>query len=273
MSRLAADTPGPDPAPAAAAEPAPGASSGASFSASADVDDPLGRSRPTVGGVLQGIALTLGLVLLLGGFGLTAFLYRVYSVPTGSMEPTIAVGNTVLARAVDGGKIGRGDVVVFQDPTWGNETMVKRVIGIGGDTVACCDAQHRITVNGTPIDEPYLAAGGPPSADFSAKVPAGRLFLLGDNRTGSLDSRVHLGDFDGTVPVGVVKGRVEATVWPAGHAGLLGRTVAFDALGGPAASGPGPVRWLVSAMPAGVVLIVLTSLAGPVAALGRRLRR
>ncbi|WP_329567955.1 signal peptidase I [Kitasatospora sp. NBC_01266] len=230
------------------------------------------RRRPGVGAVLQGVALVLGLGLLLGGFGMIALDYRPYQVPTGSMSPTIAAGDTVLARKVDGAQVGRGDIVVFHDPTWGNATMVKRVVGVGGDTVACCDAQHRFTVNGVPLDEPYVAPGGPPSAAFSAKVPAGRLFLLGDNRSGSLDSRVHLDDLAGTVATSQVQARVEATIWPFGHAGLQGRTVAFDALGGPVAAKPGPLVPLAWAAVAGAVIIVLTSLTGPVAALARRIR-
>ncbi|MDH6122119.1 signal peptidase I [Kitasatospora sp. GAS204A] len=255
MSRLAEETPGPAGSAAASTGPARPA-----------------RRRPEIGAVLQGVALVLGLGLLLGGFGMIALDYRPYAVPTSSMAPTIAAGDTVLARTVDGNRIGRGDIVVFHDPTWGNATMVKRVVGVGGDTVACCDAQHRFTVNGVPLDESYLAPGGPPSAAFSAKVPAGRLFLLGDNRTGSLDSRTHLDDLAGTVATSQVQARVEATVWPFGHSGLWGRTVAFDALGGPTASRPGPLVPLAWAMAAGAVIIVLTSLTGPVATLVRRIR-
>ncbi|MFE0460168.1 signal peptidase I [Kitasatospora sp. NPDC058965] len=270
MSSLAEEAPGPAAAPAAPAAPV---------------------RRRRVWGVLQGIALALGLLLLVGGFVLTALEYRPSFVPTASMSPTIAAGDTVLVHPVGGSAVGRGDVVVFKDPDWGNETMVKRVVGVGGDTVVCCDAQHRLTVNGVPVTEPYLADGalegqsaGAPATGlagvaqqvnqaFSVQVPAGRLFVLGDNRNGSLDSRVHLDRLAGSIPAGAVSGRVEATVWPFGHRGLKPRTVAFDGLPGPTAGKPGPLVPLAWAMAAGVALIVLTSLTTPVAALARRLRR
>jgi signal peptidase I len=232
--------------------------------------------------VLQGIALAVGLGLLVGGFVLTAMTYRPSFVPTPSMQPTITAGDTVLVQRVKGGSIGRGDIVVFKNPLWGNETLVKRVVGIGGDTVVCCDAQHRLTVNGVPVDEPYLSAGAAPTdlagvslkagQPFSAQVPAGRLFVLGDNRNGSLDSRVHLEQLAGTVATSDVSGRVEATVWPASHLGLQRRTAAFDGLGGPAAGRPGPLVPLAWAMAAGTAVIVLVSLTSPVAALARRVR-
>ncbi|GAA1975869.1 signal peptidase I [Kitasatospora viridis] len=234
--------------------------------------------RPAVaarrlGGVLQGVALALGLLLLVGGFAGIAVLYRPYAVPTGSMEPGILAGDTVLGRTVSGSTVGRGDVVVFQDPVWGNETLVKRVVAVGGDTVAG-DVRGGITVNGTRIAEPYLEPAGPaPAGDaFSVTVPAGRLFVLGDNRTGSLDSRVHLDQDLGTVPDSAVKARVEATVWPFARFGPHHPTDAFAALGRPTAGRPGPLEPLFWACVGGAALIVLTSLTGPVAALGRRLR-
>ncbi|MFF7638150.1 signal peptidase I [Kitasatospora sp. NPDC008050] len=260
MSRLTEEGPGPSGAGADATAEAPAAAPVAP------------RRRWGAGAVLQTVALVLGLGLLLGGFGLIALDYRPYVVPTGSMEPTISAGDTVLARKVDGGPVGRGDIVVFHDPTWGNATLVKRVVAVGGDTVAYGSAEHSLTVDGKPVTEPYLAPDQVPNTPFSVQVPAGRLFLLGDNRGGSLDSRSHLDVLAGTVPASDVIARVEATVWPLGHAGLRGRTVAFDALGGPAASGPGPLVPAAWASLAGAVVIVLTSLTGPAAALARRLR-
>ncbi|WP_344442337.1 signal peptidase I [Kitasatospora nipponensis] len=234
---------------------------------------PAGRSRGgRLGGVLQAVLLVVGLGLLVGGFGLAAVDYRPYSVPTGSMAPTIAAGDTVLARKVDGGAVGRGDIVVFRDQAWGGETLVKRVVGVGGDTVVCCDAQHRLTVNGTSIDEPYLAPSTVPVSPFSAVVPAGRLFLLGDNRIGSQDSRVHLDQVAGTVPATDVIARVEAVALPSDHTRLVGRTVAFDGLGGPAASRPGPLEPAVWASVGGAVLIVLTASVASLASLVRRRR-
>lgn len=99
-----------------------------------------GRGR-TMGSVLSGLAVAVGCVLFLGGFVWAALIYRPYTVPTDSMTPTIAVGARVLAEKVDGSQIRRGDIVVFKDSTWGDLPMVKRVVGVGGDKIACCTEQ------------------------------------------------------------------------------------------------------------------------------------
>ncbi|MCC9307061.1 signal peptidase I [Kitasatospora sp. RB6PN24] len=228
-------------------------------------------ARNRIGGVLQGVALALGLVLMVGGTALIGVGYHFFKVPTGSMRPGIDAGDTLAGRPVSGSAVGRGDVVVFRDTDWESDTLVKRVVGVGGDTVVCCDAQQRITVNGTAIDEPYLApAGAAPPIPFNVTVPAGRLFVLGDNRTGSQDSRVHLGLASGTVPDSAVQARIEATVWPPSRARLHSPTTAFAALGRPTAGRPGPLETEFSAAVAGAALIVVTSLVGGVAGLVRR---
>ncbi|MFD0570013.1 signal peptidase I [Kitasatospora gansuensis] len=188
------------------------------------------KARRSVGALAQGLVIGLGFVLLVGAFGVLAVQYRPYRIPTQSMAPTLTMGDTVLARSVSGDSVGRGDVVVFQDQLWGNAQMVKRVVAVGGDTVVCCDAQHRLMVNDHPIDEPYLAKQQLNDKLFTTVVPPGRLFLMGDNRDASLDSRSHLDLAGGTVATTEVLGRVEGTAWPAGRAGLSGRTVAFDGL-------------------------------------------
>ncbi|MFF2548239.1 signal peptidase I [Kitasatospora sp. NPDC058063] len=230
------------------------------------------RGRRGAAAVLQGVVLALGLVLMVGGFTLIAIDYRPYKIPTASMHPTLRAGDTVLARKVGGGDIGRGDVVVFRDQAWGGELMVKRVVAVGGDTVATTGADYRLTVNGQPVDEPYLATQGRQGASFSVTVPQGRLFLLGDNRMGSLDSRTHLEVDDGTVPAEAVEARVEATVLPFGRMGLLDRVTDFDGFAGPKASKPGPLGPLAAAAVAGAALILVTSVVGGVAGLARRLR-
>ncbi len=96
-----------------------------------------------------------------------------------------------------------------------SKDFIKRVIGIGGDHVVCCDANGRITVNGVALHEPYLYPGAKPSAEqFDVVVPKGRLWVMGDNRDGSADSRMHRGDHDGTVPASDVIGRAFVVVWP-----------------------------------------------------------
>ncbi|MFI2611928.1 signal peptidase I [Kitasatospora sp. NPDC018619] len=238
----------------------------------ADHPAPPGRAPRRPAAVLQGVALALGLVLMVGGFALIAVDYRPYKIPTASMHPTLRAGDTVLARKVGGGDIGRGDVVVFRDEAWGGELMVKRVVAVGGDTVATTGAEHRLTVNGQPVDEPYLATQGRQGESFSATVPQGRLFLLGDNRVGSLDSRTHLEVDGGTVPAEAVEARVEATVLPFGRTGLLDRATDFDGFAGPKASRPGPLGPATYAAAGGAALILVTSAVGGVAGLVRRLR-
>ncbi|MEU9335324.1 signal peptidase I [Streptomyces sp. NPDC048290] len=225
------------------------------------------RTAPDAGGrtgqVLSGVAVALGLVLFLGGFGWAAVVYRPYTVPTSSMAPTIGVGDRVLAERVDGGDVRRGDVVVFKDATWADAPVLKRVVAVGGDTVACC-TDGRLTVNGKQIDEPYLPPGeAAEAADFpEVTVPEGRLFLLGDERHGSLDSTAHLTDAaSGTVARDAVTGRVDAVVWPMD--GTLERADGFAALG--PLSDPGPFRMIVFLAVGGAVLVLGGAAYGPVA--------
>ncbi|MFI6849884.1 signal peptidase I [Kitasatospora sp. NBC_00085] len=231
------------------------------------------RPRRRTAAVLQGLLIGLGLVLMVGGFVVMAVDYRPYGIPTGSMTPTLQVGDTVVARQIDGKTVGRGDVVVFRDQAWGGELMVKRVVAVGGDTVATTGDDQRLTVNGKPVDEPYLAAQGPQGSAFSVEVPPGRLFLMGDNRQGSLDSRLHLEIDGGTIPASEVQARVEATVLPFGRTGMFARTTAFDGIGGPKAGEPGPLEPAFYATVVGAATIVVTSAVGGVAGLARRLGR
>ncbi|MEU0404336.1 signal peptidase I [Streptomyces sp. NPDC006197] len=230
-----------------------------------------GRGR--LGSVLSGLAVAVGCVLFLGGFVWGAVLYQPYTVPTDSMTPTLDVGSKILAQRIDGDEVRRGDVVVFTDPLWGSSPMVKRVAAVGGDTVACCDRDGRLTVNGEPVDEPYLrpGPGGRTVAsgqEFSVTVPRGNLFLLGDDRHTSLDSRTHMEEAgQGSVPRSTVVGRVDAVVWPA--KGLLEPPTGFAALPG-GTSRPGPFKALLTAVTAGTALILVGAAYGPVA---RRLTR
>jgi signal peptidase I len=176
-----------------------------------------------------------------------AFAVEAFRIPSGSMEDTLRVGDRVLVnklvyRVRD---IDRGDVIVFSgqgswDPPpsgpppgpvpealrtvlqWtgmasSGTDYVKRVIGLPGDQVSCCDARGRITVNGVPLNEQsYLYPGNQPSAQrFSLTVPRGRLWVMGDHRLNSSDSRYHGDDpGDGTIPEQAVIGRVFLVVWP-----------------------------------------------------------
>ncbi|CAK7280647.1 signal peptidase I [Streptomyces misionensis] len=223
---------------------------------------PAGGSR--LGQRLSGVAVALGLVLFLGGFGWAAVAYRPYTVPTSSMTPTIDAGDRVLAERVDGGEVRRGDVVVFRDNSWVTGSLVvKRVVAVGGDTVSCC-TDGKLTVNGKQIQEPYLPKGTlAENQNFpTVTVPRGRLFLLGDERQGSLDSTAHLTDAaKGTVAADAVKARVDAVVWP--WKGMLGRPTGFEALG--PLSQPGPLSTIGLLIVAGAVLVLGGGAYGPIA--------
>lgn len=235
--------------------------------------------KPTAGAVIQALGIGIGLLAMIGGFVFIAVQYRPYAVPTGSMEPTVMAGQTVLAERASGDDVGRGDIVVFKDSDWGNTDLVKRVIGIGGDHVKCCDAQGRVSVNGTPLAEPYLdenptvGRAGPADQNFDTVVPAGRLWLLGDNRSVSEDSRAHLDQLGGTVPTSAVVARVEGVVFPVSAVHTIDRTSAFDALpGGHAASDHGPLGLAAYATVGGALLVLITAGAGTVAGIVTRRR-
>lgn len=198
--------------------------------------------------LLIGIALVV-MVLVRG------FLVQSFYVPSGSMERTIEPGDRILVNKLVGAdSIKRGDVVVFDGSTsWavddrtphqddgligrtlasiakaigidvGEQDFIKRVIGLPGDRVVCCDSSGRLTVNGTAVQEPYIYPGDKPSElTFDIVVPKNRLWVMGDHRSDSADSRSHLGDpGGGTVRVDDVIGRAAVTYWP------LSRTGGFD---------------------------------------------
>ncbi len=137
----------------------------------------------------------------------------------GSMEPGIRPGQVVSARRVTGYTPKRGDVVLFNPPeAWSakGSPMLKRVVAVGGETVACCTTAGKVTVNGAPLEEPYVVQDAPldeppnPRSCLSRRfgplaVPEGSVFLAGDNRVASNDSRC-LGPIPAAAVFAVVAG-------------------------------------------------------------------
>ncbi|WP_159702341.1 signal peptidase I [Arthrobacter sp. 18067] len=187
----------------------------------------------------------LALVLAVAISGLVRSLWLdVYYIPSESMEPLLGTGDRILVSrtAFDTEPVRRGDIVVFDGrgsfaplssgkgpfvdavsaaSQWfgltGSDTIyVKRVIGTPGDHVQCCDSNGLLTVNGQPVEEPYVYPGDQPSKQkFDVVVPEGRLWLMGDHRSRSADSRGLLGaPGGGMVPVERVIGRPVQIIWP-----------------------------------------------------------
>lgn len=175
-----------------------------------------------------------------------AFVAEPFQVPSGSMENTLRVGDRIVVDKLAyrfGTGPRRGDVVVFDgDGSFartGGTDYVKRVIGTGGDRVTCCDRRNRIMINGHPLEEAgYLYPGDTASrVRFDIEVPEGRLWVMGDHRENSRDSRDHLGEpGGGTVPVGMVVGRVRWLVWPLDRGRSFDRPAGFDAIPAPGVS-------------------------------------
>ncbi|WP_433511461.1 signal peptidase I [Nonomuraea sp. CA-143628] len=157
------------------------------------------------------LALGVGIALLL-----QAYVVGSFYIPSESMENTLLINDRVFVNKLSG-KPERGDIIVFKG--WNGEDTIKRVIGIGGDKVACCDAKKRVTVNGTPLDEEsYLYPGDFPSdpgEPFKYTVPAGKLWLMGDHRSASADSRSHVKEpGGGFISEDAVIGKAVMRYWP-----------------------------------------------------------
>ncbi|MEV4444395.1 MULTISPECIES: signal peptidase I [Streptomyces] len=204
-----------------------------------DVEGPEGRSRfalvARAADWLPGGRITLTvLVCLLFLVLFSNFVVQPFEIPSSSMERGLRIGDRVLVNKLAyrfGAEPRRGDVVVFDGTGYfGNADYVKRVVGVGGDRVVCCDKDGRLEVNGRSVDEStFLYPGDSPSdVSFDVVVPTGSLFLLGDHRSDSSDSRDHLGSpGGGMIPVGDVIGRADWIAWPAGHWTRLQRAAAY----------------------------------------------
>ena len=208
--------------------------------------------RSLVPPMLRESVIVICLALLLSLIVKT-WLMQAFYIPSESMENTLLKGDRVIVNELVPSPISlqRGDVIVFEDPDhWLpatvpvqrsplmsalNSTMVfvgllpndtsnhliKRVIGLPGDHVVCCNKNKQLTVNGAALTEPYLFPGDSPSQEsFNIIVPAGKVWVMGDHRSQSGDSRPHdenSGGARGSVPESLVVGRAVALVWPVGH--------------------------------------------------------
>ena len=190
----------------------------------------------------------LVVIALITSLLIKTFLVQFFYIPSGSMENTLQVQDRVAVNKVPfiSKSIDRGDVVVFRDPdNWlpemidygtnkyiataksalvaigvlpnpAKQYLVKRVVGVAGDRIICCTKDDKLSINGVEVDEPYIFAGNKPSdMTFDVTVPEGKIWVMGDHRGASADSRYHQEDINkGFVPVSKVTGRVVAVIWP-----------------------------------------------------------
>ena len=191
--------------------------------------------------VLVVVALVVSLLI-------KTFLVQFFYIPSGSMENTLQIKDRVAVNKIPflSKTINRGDVVVFRDPNnWlpeivdygtnkyvakaksalvavgvlpnpAKQYLVKRVIGVAGDHIVCCTKDGKLSINDVEVTEPYIYAGNKPSEmKFDVTVPAGKIWVMGDHRGASADSRYHQEDVNkGFVPLSKVTGRVVAVIWP-----------------------------------------------------------
>lgn len=203
------------------------------------------KKKPSIGRELitvVGTALILSILV-------RTFLLQAFYVPSASMQDTLQENDRIIVSKISTrfSGIDRSNVIVFHDPGgWlgegfpnpydtpvgrvlqaigivpsnsGND-LVKRVIGVANDKIECCDVQGRITVNGVGVDGAYIRDGvTSDQVTFSVLVPEGNVFVMGDNRGNSEDSRFHLDKNNGMVPVEEIIGRVAMRIWPINRIG------------------------------------------------------
>jgi signal peptidase I len=281
--------------PAEAPEPGEGPTAGSGI-------EPATGKRKRSWRQLMTIVVSAIILMLL----IKAFVVQVYRIPSASMEDTLLTGDRVLVnkmvyhfRGID-----RGDIVVFSGQgSWGTTTgapdpappgnpvlralddvlgdigvystqtyYIKRVIGLPGDHVICC-TNGKLTVNGVPLDEKsYLFPGASPSAQpFNVTVPPGRLWVMGDNRAISDDSRGHMfGGFpdDGTIPENEVAGRAFLIIWPLSQFGDLPIPATFQQAALHAGASGAPVLQVAGAAVSAVAAAPAAPAAGTAAVLG-----
>jgi signal peptidase I len=194
--------------------------------------------------ILLGVALLVAILV-------RTFVLQTFYIPSPSMEHTLNIYDRVLVNKLvyNFRDPQRGEIIVFEAPVdWRStpegEDFIKRIIGIGGDHIICCDAQGRIQVNGASLDEPYIYTENgvqdpPASTDFDIVVPADRLWVMGDHRSQSGDSLEHWttsGEIEkSTISEDAVVGRAFVLFWPFGRADWLSAPDTFESV--PSGSG------------------------------------
>ena len=199
------------------------------------------------GSLLKELPILVVVALVVSLF-IKTFVVQFFYIPSGSMENTLQIKDRVAVNKVPfiSNSINRGDVVVFRDPdNWlpeivdyatnkyvakaksalvavgvlpnpAKQYLVKRVVGVAGDHIVCCTKAGNLTINDAEVIEPYIYAGNKPSEmKFDVTVPEGKIWVMGDHRGASADSRYHQEDINkGFVPLSRVTGRVVAVIWP-----------------------------------------------------------
>ncbi|MEQ4566279.1 signal peptidase I [Paenarthrobacter sp. CAP02] len=218
---------------------------GLAESSPGDADAPAKTHRNPVLVWVKEIVTVVAIALVLS-FLLKTFLFRAFYIPSESMESTLDVNDRIFINLLVPGPfdLSRGDVVVFKDTQawlepvpqkpagpmdWLNDSLefvglmadntdqhlVKRVIGLPGDHVSCCDAQGRVSVNGVPLNETYInPAEIPQPSTFDVVVPEGKVWVMGDNRNHSADSRAHQEVNGGFINIDDIEGKATVIAWP-----------------------------------------------------------
>jgi signal peptidase I len=197
---------------------------------------------------------TVVVIAVVLSFLIKTFLFRAFFIPSESMVNTLEVDDRIFVNLLvpEPFALNRGDVVVFRDTkgwlqaapeqpqgpfTWvqdgltfvgllpdnSEQHLVKRVIGLPGDHVVCCDAGGRLSINGTPINESYInPAEVPQIRNFDVTVPEGKVWVMGDNRNHSADSRAHMDSDGGFVDIADLEGKAAVIAWPLSRFTTLG---------------------------------------------------
>jgi signal peptidase I len=208
------------------------------------IDEQTGEKRR--GSFWRELPILLGVAILVA-FLVRAFVLQTFYIPSPSMEHTLNIWDRVLVNKLvyDFREPRRGEIIVFKAPTdWQSgtegEDFIKRIIGVEGDHLVCCDAQQRLMINGHSLDEPYIykddQGNQDPAADepFDITVPKGRLWVMGDHRSASGDSLEHWEQTENiqeaTIKADSVVGRAFTIFWPVSRATWLPVPDQFDGI-------------------------------------------